>query len=84
MTTVSLGAIKSALLDPCSNGHFPAEAVGRFGGSVDVSDGVPDGERAELVTGEILRLGCGHTAGPRDPDQPFLSRPRERRLSHAC
>ncbi len=64
VNAVSLGVIKTPEHDPASYDGLAAEnLLGRLGEIADVADGVLYLERARFVTGEILHIDGGQTAG---------------------
>jgi NAD(P)-dependent dehydrogenase (short-subunit alcohol dehydrogenase family) len=61
---VSLGVIKTAIHDPHSyDGLADLHPLGRVGDVGDVADGILYLERATFVTGEILHIDGGQSAG---------------------
>jgi NAD(P)-dependent dehydrogenase (short-subunit alcohol dehydrogenase family) len=61
---VSLGVIKTPMQDPASyDGLAAAHPIGRVGEVSDVVDGILYLERASFVTGEILHIDGGQSAG---------------------
>ena len=64
VNAVSLGVIKTALEDPASyEGMGALHPLGRVGEISDVVDGILYLERASFVTGEILHIDGGQSAG---------------------
>jgi len=64
VNAVSLGVIKTPVHDPASyEGMAGLHPVGRVGEISDVVDGILYLERASFVTGEILHIDGGQTAG---------------------
>jgi NAD(P)-dependent dehydrogenase (short-subunit alcohol dehydrogenase family) len=61
---VSLGVIRTAMHDTASHAGMGAlHPLGRVGEISDVVDGILYLERACFVTGEILPIDVGHSAG---------------------
>jgi NAD(P)-dependent dehydrogenase (short-subunit alcohol dehydrogenase family) len=64
VNAVSLGVIKTAMHDPASyEGMASVHPLGRLGEISDVVDGILYLERATFVTGEILHIDGGQSAG---------------------
>ena len=64
VNAVSLGVIKTPVHDPASyEGMAALHPLGRLGEVSDVVEGIMYLERATFVTGEILHIDGGRTAG---------------------
>jgi NAD(P)-dependent dehydrogenase (short-subunit alcohol dehydrogenase family) len=64
VNAVALGVIKTPMNDPASYaGMATLQPIGRLGEVSDVVDGILYLERATLVTGEILHIDGGQSAG---------------------
>ncbi len=64
VNAVSLGVIKTPMVEPSSYENFAAlHPLGRMGEIADVVDGILYLERASFVTGEILHIDGGQSAG---------------------
>jgi NAD(P)-dependent dehydrogenase (short-subunit alcohol dehydrogenase family) len=64
VNAVSLGVIRTPMHDPASyEGMGPLHPLGRVGEISDVVDGILYLERASFVTGEILHIDGGQSAG---------------------
>jgi NAD(P)-dependent dehydrogenase (short-subunit alcohol dehydrogenase family) len=64
VNAVSLGVINTPMVDPSSYAGYAAlHPVGRMGEVADVVDGILYLERAGFVTGEILHIDGGQSAG---------------------
>ena len=61
---MSLGVIRTPVHDPASyEGMASLHPLGRLGEVSDVVDGILYLERATFVTGEVLHIDGGQTAG---------------------
>lgn len=64
VNAVSLGIIRTPVQDPASyEGLSSLHPIGRIGEVSDVVDGILYLERAQFVTGEILHVDGGQSAG---------------------
>ena len=64
VNAVSLGVVRTPVHDPASyEGLSSLHPIGRIGEVSDVVDGILYLERAQFVTGEILHIDGGQTAG---------------------
>jgi NAD(P)-dependent dehydrogenase (short-subunit alcohol dehydrogenase family) len=64
VNAVSLGVIKTPMNDPASYARLAAvHPLGRMGEISDVVDGILYLERAPFVTGEVLHIDGGQSAG---------------------